>query len=322
MKDLIRKILKETEEFGNPFDWANEILNKPISEAEALYIELKKFLEPKKAKNGSNYRVNVDRDKNFPEQDIYYIGDRAGVYESWFARDFNIKSLKSELERTVNQTRSEYVREEYGNLLKDLEPFFKKTMLREVEEFDWAKEMLNQDTNLGIKSLRKDDIVIPTCAKQEEYIVIHAGFKPEDIFSEEKHFEALLKRNSDKNTGGIYLTTENEMGRNCRFKLVNRPSLNENKEEEFDWLPKDPFRTEDSVISYLEDEDNYIVNRLTVPNLYSDKPFIVIDEKPYFIEDKKSLITNMLYNDLIKVFPGIEKGVLRRSIRKFLNQIV
>lgn len=317
MKNLIRKILKETEEF----DWANEILNKPISsEAEILYLELKKFLEPKKAKNGSNYRVNVDRDKNFSEQDIYYIGDRAGVYESWFARDFNIKSLKSKLERTVNQTRSEYVREEYGNLLKDLEPFFEKTMLREVEEFDWAKEIIDRDIILKIENLRIGDIVIPTCAKQEEFIVIHAGFKPEDIFSEEKHFEALLKRNSDKATGGIYLTTENETGRNCRFKLVNHPSLNENKEEEFDWLPKDPFRTEDSVISYLE--DNYIVDRLTVPNLYSDKLFITINEKFYFIENNKSLITNKLYNDLFEVFPGIEKGVLRRSIRKFLNQIV
>jgi len=219
MKDLIRKILKETEEF----DWAKDIINKPInSEAELLYLELKKFLEPKKAKNGSNYRVNVDRDKNFSEQDIYYIGDRAGVYESWFARDFNIKSLKDTIERTVNQTRSEYVREEYGNLLKDLEPFLKKTMLREAEEFDW--------------------------------------------------------------------------------------------------VPKDIFRTEDSIISYLE--DNYPVQRLTVPNLYSDKLFLMIDEKIYFIENNKSLITNMLYNNLSEIFPGIETGILRRSIRKFLNQIV
>lgn len=219
MKDLIRKILKETEEF----DWAKDIINKPInSEAELLYLELKKFLEPKKAKNGGNYRVDVDRNEKFPEQDIYHIRDNMGTYESWFARDFNIKSLKSELERIMNQTRSKNVQKEYENLLKDLEPFFKKTMLREVEEFDW--------------------------------------------------------------------------------------------------VPKDIFRTEDSIISYLE--DNYPVQRLTVPNLYSDKLFITINEKIYFIENNKSLITNMLYNNLSEIFPGIEKGVLRRSIRKFLNQIV
>ena len=111
-----------------------------------------------------------------------------------------------------------------------------KKILKETEEFDWAKEIIDRDIILKIENLRIGDIVIPTCAIQEEFIVVHAGFKPEDIFSEKKHFEALLKRNTTKNTGGIYLSTENEFGRNCQFKLIDRPSLNEDKEEEFDWI--------------------------------------------------------------------------------------
>ena len=111
-----------------------------------------------------------------------------------------------------------------------------RKILKETEEFDWAKEIIDRDIILKIENLRIGDIVIPTCTIQEEFIVVHAGFKPEDIFSEKKHFEALLKRNTTKNTGGIYLSTENEFGRNCQFKLIDRPSLNEDKEEEFDWI--------------------------------------------------------------------------------------
>jgi len=115
-----------------------------------------------------------------------------------------------------------------------------RKILKEAEEFDWAKEIIDRDIILKIENLRVDDIVIPTCAIQEEFIVVHAGFKPEDIFSEKKHFEALLKRNTSKITGGIYLSTENEFGRNCQFKLIDRPSLNEDKEEEFDWVREIP----------------------------------------------------------------------------------
>jgi len=197
-----------------------------------------------------------------------------------------------------------------------------KNLIKKIlkEEFDWAKEIIDRDIILKIENLRIGDIVIPTCAIQEEFIVVHAGFKPEDIFSEKKHFEALLKRNTTKNTGGIYLSTENEFGRNCQFKLIDRPSLNEDKEEEFDWIPQDIFRTEDSIVSYLE--ENYPIERLTIPDLYEDKLFIIVDEKPYFIDRNKSLLTNKLYLILQEEFPGIEKGVLRRSIREFLNQIV
>jgi hypothetical protein len=90
--------------------------------------------------------------------------------------------------------------------------------------------------------------------------------------------------------------------------------------DNFDWVPQDIFRTEDSIVSYLE--DNYPVERLTIPDLYEDKLFIIVDEKPYFIDNNKSLLTNKLYLILQEEFPGIEKGVLRRSIRVFLNQIV
>lgn len=223
MKNLIRKILKESEEYN----WVTDILkNNPKSEAELLYLELNKFLKDKKPLIGSKFIVDVDRNEDFPEQDIYHIRDNTGTYESWFARDFNIKNIKSELGHVARTVTNMQISDEYLHLIEVLEPFFKTTFLKESEEYDWAFEL--------------------------------AG--------------------------------------------------------------KDPFRVEDSVISYLE--DTYKIDRLTIPGLYDNKPYIVVDEKPYFMEGNKTYLTDKLFFEIQEEFPGIEKGVLRRSIRKFLNQIV
>ena len=226
MKNLIRKILKESEEY----DWVYHIIkdsqDNPKSEAELLYLELNNFLKDKKPLKGVKYFVDVDRNENFPEQDIYHIRDNLGTYESWFARDFSIKNIKKELDRIMRQTRNKQISEEYSHLIEVLGPFFKKTFLKESEEYNWAFEL--------------------------------AG--------------------------------------------------------------KDPFRVEDSVISYLE--DNYKIDRLTIPDLYDNKVFIMVDNQPYFLEGNKTYLTDKLFFEIQEEFPGIEKGVLRRSIRKFLNQIV
>jgi|694.fasta_scaffold152033_5 hypothetical protein len=226
MKNLIRKILKESEEY----DWVYHIIkyyqDNPKSEAELLYSELNKFLKDKKPLIGSKFIVDVDRDEDFPEQDMYHIRDNLGTYETWFARDFNIKNIKSELEHVARTATNMQISDEYLHLIKVLEPFFKTTFLKESEEYDWA------------------------------------------------------------------------------FELTRR----------------DPFRVEDPIISYLE--DNYEINRLTIPDIYDNKPYIVVDEKPYFIEGNKSYLTNKLFIELQENFPNIEKGVIRRSIRKFLSQIV
>ena len=69
-------------------------------------------------------------------------------------------------------------------------------------------------------------------------------------------------------------------------------------------------------------EDTYKIDRLTIPDLYDNKVFIMVDNQPYFLEGNKTYLTDKLFFEIQEEFPGIEKGVLRRSIRKFLNQIV
>jgi hypothetical protein len=95
------------------------------------------------------------------------------------------------------------------------------------------------------------DIVIPTCVKDGEYIVMAKGTSVK-LLHEPTHW-VTLKRNTKVNTGGVFIEHDTETGKNCRFKLVRRENIIE-ESEEFDWVPNEVDLNDHRVL-YLIIED-------------------------------------------------------------------
>jgi len=101
------------------------------------------------------------------------------------------------------------------------------------------------------------------------------------------------------------------------MKNLIRKILKEEMDDDYSWI-SDPFRVEPKIITYLE--KNYPIQKMkSTFEFFNGKDFIMIGDKSYFLENNKKLITKLLFLELEEVFRNIEKGVIRRSIRKYIN---
>jgi hypothetical protein len=101
-----------------------------------------------------------------------------------------------------------------------------------INESEWFEDVVKDPIMLKVEDLEMGDIVIPTCIKEVEFIVISKGTSVK-LLHEPTHW-VTLKRNTKENKGGVYFEHDTELGRNCRFKLVHRENVIE-ESEEFEW---------------------------------------------------------------------------------------
>ena len=101
-----------------------------------------------------------------------------------------------------------------------------------INESEWFEDVVKDPIMLKVEDLEMGDIVIPTCVKEGEYIVISKGTSVR-LLDAPTHW-ATLKRNVKTNTGGVYFEHDTETGKNCRFELIHREE-NINESEEFEW---------------------------------------------------------------------------------------
>lgn len=103
------------------------------------------------------------------------------------------------------------------------------------ESEEWFEDVISDPIMLKVEDLEMGDIVIPTCVKEEEYIVNGKGTSVK-LLHEPTHW-VTLKRNTNVNTGGVFIEHDSEIGKNCRFKLVHRENIIEESEEnDFSWI--------------------------------------------------------------------------------------
>ena len=101
-----------------------------------------------------------------------------------------------------------------------------------INESEWFEDVANEPIILKTEELEVGDVVIPTCFKEEEFIVTGKGTSVK-LLHEPTHW-VTLKRNTKTDMGGVFLEHDTEMGRNCRFTLVHRENLIEESEENDD----------------------------------------------------------------------------------------
>lgn len=108
------------------------------------------------------------------------------------------------------------------------------------------------------------------------------------------------------------------------LNLSDSNNLKESEEESenYDWI--DP--------SYLADTDKNLMDFLiqeyrvwelpSTHQVFPNKKYIVVDDKPRFIEDHKKYLVNKIYLEVSEDFENLHESVIRRTIRKFLNDIL
>jgi hypothetical protein len=103
-----------------------------------------------------------------------------------------------------------------------------------INESEWFEDVVNEPIMLKVEELEMGDIVIPTCVKDGEYIVMAKGTSVK-LLHEPTHW-VTLKRHTKANTGGIFIEHDTEIGKNCRFKLIHRENIiEESEEDDFGW---------------------------------------------------------------------------------------
>lgn len=104
------------------------------------------------------------------------------------------------------------------------------------------------------------------------------------------------------------------------MKDLIRKILIKESEENFDWV-ESPFGTDENLMKYLT--TNYPVGNYPEKAIeFLGKKYVMIDEKPYPLErESKKRMLNKIYWEVVDEFPNINEPILRRTIRKFLNDI-
>lgn len=54
-------------------------------------------------------------------------------------------------------------------------------------------------------------------------------------------------------------------------------------------------------------------------DIFPNKKYIIVDDKPRFIEDHKKYLVNKIYFEISEDFSNIPEPIVRRTIRQFLN---
>ena len=116
----------------------------------------------------------------------------------------------------------------------------KKILKESEDDWQWAKDSLSAGMDrLTIQDLENGDIVIPSCTKQEEFVVEKKGLVVKPPFYSSgygPYYWVILKRhlkhaasirpNWYDRHGGIYISSDSTIGQNCRFKVVGKIDLN------------------------------------------------------------------------------------------------
>ena len=98
-----------------------------------------------------------------------------------------------------------------------------------INESEWFEDVVKDSIMLKVEELEMGDIVIPTCFKQEEFVVTGKGTSV-NLLHEPTHW-VTLKRNTKANTGGVFIEHDSEIGKTCRFELIHREeNLNESED--------------------------------------------------------------------------------------------
>jgi len=90
---------------------------------------------------------------------------------------------------------------------------------------EWYKDIIDNSITLTIDELEVGDIVIPTCVKQQEYVVKNISV---DMLN---NLEVILKINEDGAAGGVIISNRTELGKNCKFEVISRKNLNEETDD-------------------------------------------------------------------------------------------
>ena len=56
-------------------------------------------------------------------------------------------------------------------------------------------------------------------------------------------------------------------------------------------------------------------------HLYYGNPYIIVDEKMYFIEDNKKRLVNKIFYEIEDRFKNLDTVVIRQTIKKYLDHI-
>lgn len=103
--------------------------------------------------------------------------------------------------------------------------------------------------------------------------------------------------------------------------LQNQEVVTES-EDGFGWAEEliDNGGINSEVLNYLK--TNYPKKTESTP-YFGLKSFIIIDDKPYYFDySSKKLILNKIYWEIEDEFKNINKGVLRRTIRQYINSLI
>lgn len=91
------------------------------------------------------------------------------------------------------------------------------------------------------------------------------------------------------------------------------------QENDFDWLDTQYLMgTSDTLMDFLIQEYR-IWEFPSTHDLFPNKKYIIVDEKPRFIDDNKKYLINKIFLEVIDDFQNIPEPIIRRTIRKFIN---
>jgi hypothetical protein len=228
-RELIGGTINESEE------WFDEVLSqKPLLKFTDLMV--------------GDVIINIDPNKlnNLGKDDIYFHVDsfkEGTTYRNGYAEkeDFAVISLMKKNPETgnyygVSRVLPGQVRETINFPKGNNKPIWTLIYRENVlEESEWFEDVVNDPIMLKVEDLEMGDIVIPTCVKDGEYIVMSKGTSVK-LLDAPTHW-VTLKRHTKANTGGIFVEHDTEIGKNCRFKLVHRENdiIEESEEDEFNW---------------------------------------------------------------------------------------
>jgi hypothetical protein len=99
-----------------------------------------------------------------------------------------------------------------------------KNLIKKIlkEELNWLSDSLKSSIELKLEDLEKGDIVIPSCLKEGEFVVVEIGLTV-SLGEESVRWVNMKKLNGQS---GVFISSDNDIGKSCRFILKHRKPVN------------------------------------------------------------------------------------------------